>query len=257
MCNLKNEQVTELELIIDLHKNSKRQGPGSENDTLKALEFLNLSTNQKLKVADIGCGSGGQTITLAKKLEGEITAVDLFPKFLDELNEKSQKLGLTDKIVTLKKSMDELPFKNDEFDIIWSEGAIYNIGFENGLKKWKHYLKVGGYLAVSEITWITNSRPKEIEDFWKAEYPEIDIASNKIKQLEDNGYTLVGYFNLNQESWLENYYEPMKARFEFFLKTNNNSELANKVVEVNNAEIELYMKYKDYYSYGFYIARKN
>lgn len=130
MCNLKNEQVTELELIIDLHKNSKRQGPGSENDTLKALEFLNLSTNQKLKVADIGCGSGGQTITLAKKLEGEITAVDLFPKFLDELNEKSQKLGLTDKIVTLKKSMDELPFKNDEFDIIWSEGAIYNIGFE-------------------------------------------------------------------------------------------------------------------------------
>lgn len=118
-------------------------------------------------------------------------------------------------------------------------------------------MKVGGYLAVSEITWITNSRPKEIEDFWKAEYPEIDIASNKIKQLEDNGYTLVGSFNLNQESWLENYYEPMKARFEFFLKTNNNSELANKVVEVNNAEIELYMKYKDYYSYGFYIARKN
>jgi ubiquinone/menaquinone biosynthesis C-methylase UbiE len=145
--------MTELDLIIDLHKNSERQGPGSENDTLKALGFLVFSNDRKLKIADIGCGSGGQTITLAKNLNGLITAVDLFPDFLNELNEKSQKLGFTEKIITLEKSMDDLPFNESEFDLIWSEGAIYNIGFENGLKKWKDYLKVGGYLAVSEITW--------------------------------------------------------------------------------------------------------
>jgi len=249
--------VTELELIIDLHKNSERQGPGSENDTLKALGFLNLPTDQNLKVADIGCGSGGQTITLVKNLNGQITAVDLFPEFLNELNEKSQKLGLTDKIVTLEKSMDDLPFKKVEFDLIWSEGAIYNIGFENGLKKWRDYLKVDGYLAVSEITWITQSRPEEIEKFWKEEYPEIDIASNKIKQLENNGYTLVGYFYLSQDSWIENYYKPMEARFETFINRNNNSGLAKKVVDDNKAEIDMYQKFKKYYSYGFYIARKN
>jgi len=50
---------------------------------------------------------------------------------------------------------------------------------------------------------------------------------------------------------------PMEARFETFLKRNNNSELAKKIVEENKAEMELYQKYKDYYSYGFYIARKN
>jgi ubiquinone/menaquinone biosynthesis C-methylase UbiE len=249
--------MTELELIIDLHKNSERQGPGSKNDTLKALEFLNVSTDQNLKVADIGCGSGGQTISLAKNIDGQITAVDLFPEFLTELSEKSQKLGLMDKIFTLEKSMDDLPFKREEFDIIWSEAAIYNIGFENGLKKWKNYLKVGGYLVVSEITWITQSRPKEIEEFWKAEYPEIDTASNKILQLENNGYSLVGYFYLSQDSWLETYYKPMQARFENFLKRNNNSELARKVVEDNQAEIDLYQKFKEYYSYGFYMARKN
>ena len=249
--------MTEIELIVDLHKSSERQGPGSEKDTLKALGFMNLPTDQELKVADIGCGSGGQTISLAKNLNGQITAVDLFPEFLIELNEKSQKLGLTDKIISLEQSMDDLPFKENEFDLIWSEGAIYNIGFENGLIKWKYYLKVGGYLAVSEITWITQSRPKEIEDFWKKEYSEVDIASNKIKQLEKNGYTLIGYFYLSQDSWIENYYKPMEARFETFLKRNNNSELARKVVEDNKAEIHLYQKYKDYYSYGFYIARKN
>ncbi|MDC1068202.1 class I SAM-dependent methyltransferase [Candidatus Kapabacteria bacterium] len=249
--------MTELELIIDLHKCSERQGPGSESDTLRALDLLNLPTDQIMKVADIGCGTGGQTISLAKNLNGKITAVDLFPEFLDELNEKSHKLGLTEKIVTLEKSMEDLPFDMGEFDLIWSEGAIYNIGFENGLKKWKDYLKVGGHLAVSEITWITQSRPKEIEDFWKAEYPEIDTASNKVKQLEDNGYTLIGYFYLNQESWIENYYEPMIARFETFLKRNGNSELARKVVEEHKSEIKLYQKFKDYYSYGFYLARKN
>lgn len=218
---------------------------------------MNLPTDQNLKVADIGCGSGGQTILLAKILNGQITAVDLFPEFLKELDEKSQNLGLKDKIVTLEKSMDDLPFKKEEFDLIWSEGAIYNIGFENGLKKWKDYLKTGGYLAVSEITWITQTRPEEIEEFWKSEYPEIDVASNKIKQLENNGYTLVGYFYLSPNSWIETYYKPMQARFENFLKRNNNSELAKKVVEDHQAEIDLFLKFKDYYSYGFYIAKKN
>ena len=249
--------MTELELIIDLHKNSERQGPGSEKETLKALEFMNLSSDRDLKIADIGCGSGGQTITLSQKLNGEITSVDLFSEFLDELNEKSEKLGFKEKIVTLEGSMDDLPFNSEEFDIIWAEGAIYNIGFENGVKRLKDYLKIGGYLAVSEITWITNSRPKEIEDFWTKEYPEIDLASNKIKILEDNGYTLVGYFFLKEDSWIKNYYKPMEARFETFLERNNNSELARKVVKENKAEIELYQNYKDYYSYGFYIAKKN
>jgi SAM-dependent methyltransferase len=249
--------MTELDFIIDLHKNSERQGPGSKKDTLKALGFMDLPTDRKLKIADIGCGSGGQTITLAQNLNGLITAVDMFPEFLNELNAKAQKYRMTDKITTLEKSMEDLPFKTGEFDIIWSEGAIYNIGFESGLKKWKDYLNVGGYLAVSEITWITQSRPKEIEDFWKEEYPEVDIASNKIKQLENNGYTLVGYFYLSQDSWIENYYKPMEARFETFLKRHDNSELARKVLDDYKAEIELYQKYKDYYSYGFYIARKN
>lgn len=248
--------MTELDLIIDLHKNTERQGPGSKEDTLKALGFLSFPTNRKLRITDIGCGSGGQTITLAENINGLITAVDLFPSFLNELNEKSKRLGLTEKIITIEKSMDDLPFNNSEFDLIWSEGAIYNIGFENGLKKWKDYLKVGGYLAVSEITWITQSRPQEIERFWKAEYPEIDVASNKIKKLESNGYSLVGYFYLSQDSWIKNYYRPMEDRFEAFLKRNNNSELSRKVVDDYKAEIDLYEKFKDYYSYGFYIAKK-
>jgi SAM-dependent methyltransferase len=249
--------VTELELIIDLHRNAERQGPGSEKETLKALEYIHLPVDQWLQVADIGCGTGGQTLTLAQEMNAQVTAIDIFPEFLEALNSRAEQRGLTHKIETMTKSMDDLPFPEEKFDIIWSEGAIYNIGFENGIKKWKEYLKTGGYLAVSEITWITNSRPKEIEAFWHAEYERIDTASNKIKILEANDYTLAGYFYLQQESWLENYYLPIEQEFDDFLVRNDHSLMAKQVVQQYKDEIALYHKFKDYYSYGFYVARKN
>lgn len=248
--------MTELELIIDLHQNTERQGPGSEEDTLNALACVHLPQDQELNIADLGCGTGAQTFSLAKKLNASITAVDLFPEFLNVLQQKAQASGLSRKIRTLQKSMDVLPFKKEELDLIWSEGAIYNMGFEKGMKQWKDFLKVGGYLAVSEITWITPSRPKEIEDFWKAEYPEVDTASRKISQLENNGYALTGYFYLSPESWMDHYYTPLQANFEGFLRRHHHAPLAKKVVEAHRMEIELYQKYKEYYSYGFYIAKK-
>lgn len=248
--------MTELELLIDFHKDAKRQGPGSSSDTLKALSLIDLDQNKALKIADIGCGSGAQTITLAQNIEGQITAVDLFSAFLTKLNARAKALGLQDKIATLEQSMEDLPFGEEEFDIIWSEGAIYIIGFEAGIKKWKKYLKPGGYLAVSEITWITNSRPGEIEEYWQNEYPQIDTASNKIKILEENGYSPVGYFILPQKSWMDNYYKPIEDRFDGFLKKHHHSEMARSIVDSEREEIRKYRTYKDYFSYGFYIAKK-
>jgi len=248
--------MTELELLIDFHKDAERQGPGSSKETIKALELIKISKGDDLKIADIGCGSGCQTITLAQNIEGQITAVDLFPEFLRKLNSKAKELGLKDKITTLKKSMEQLPFANEEFDIIWSEGAIYIIGFKRGVHEWKKYLKTGGYLAVSEITWTTNSRPKEIEEYWNKEYPEIDTVSNKIRILEENGYSPVGHFILSQTSWIDNYYKPIEKRFSAFHKKHNNSEMARNMVNLEKEEIRKYKKYKDYYSYGFYIAKK-
>ncbi len=248
--------MTELELLIDFHKDADRQGPGSTADTLKALSFIDLPSEKPLKVADIGCGTGAQTITLAQQIAGHITAVDLFPEFLDQLKRRAQDFGVQDKISTLEKSMDDLSFGTEEFDIIWSEGAIYNMGFAAGVKQWKNFLKPGGYLAVSEITWLTNSRPAEIEAHWSSEYPEIDTAAGKMKVLEEHGFSPVGYFILPPASWIENYYRPMEARFEAFLMKHNHSEMAKAQVAADRDEIEKYQRFKDYFSYGFYVAKK-
>jgi SAM-dependent methyltransferase len=248
--------VKDYQLLIDLHKDANRQGPGGNAETKLAIDISMIDRSKPLKIADIGCGTGASTLLLARLLNAQITAVDLLQDFLHVLQSRSASMGLSGKISPLCCSMDNLPFGDEEFDIIWSEGAIYNIGFERGIKDWIRYLKTGGLLVVSEITWMTGRRPSKLHQYWREEYPEIDVASSKIHILEKSGYSPIGYFVLPAHCWLENYYLPMQDRFNDFLKRNGNSKEAREIVDTENREIELYDKYKTHYSYGVYIARK-
>lgn len=81
-----------IQLIIDLHKNNLRQGPGSDVDTLKALQYMHLDKEYTYRIADIGCGTGAQTLALATAIKSSITAVDLFPEFLDILGQRATSL---------------------------------------------------------------------------------------------------------------------------------------------------------------------
>ncbi len=245
-----------LQLLIDLHKTANRQGPGGDAETERALSLAGIAPKAPLKIADIGCGTGASTLLLARLLKARITAVDFLQDFLDALERRAETSGLSEKITTLNCSMDNLPFEAGEYDAIWSEGAIYSIGFERGVIDWNRYLKVGGVLVVSEITWITGSRPSEIQKYWEGEYPEIDAASSKICILEKNGYSPLAYFVLPDHCWMDNYYKPVQDNFKNFLIRNGNSEKAMALVEAEKREIELYEKYRDYYSYGVYIAKK-
>ena len=248
--------MEELELLIDLHKNALRQGPGGDAETEMAIALADLNRNMPLNILDIGCGTGASTLILARVLNAKITAVDFLQDFLDVLESRTRSLGFEEKITPLCAPMEELPFEDEQFDVIWSEGAIYNIGFNKGISDWRRYLKPGGLLVASEITWTTSSRPSELQSHWDSEYPEIGTASSKIKAIEDNGYSPVGYFVLPENCWLDNYYEPMRSNFQAFLNRNKNSEEAQAIVKAECHEIELYEKYKTYYSYGVYVAKK-
>ena len=150
--------------------------------------------------------------------------------------------------------MDNLPFSENEFDLIWSEGAIYNIGFNNGIKNWKKYLKPNGYLAITEQSWFTKDRPKEIEDYWINAYSGIDTIENNISKLKENGYKIIDYFSLPNECW-NNYYEPMERKFESFLNKWENKKEVVDFVNENIEEIKMHKKYNQYCGYEFYIAQ--
>jgi SAM-dependent methyltransferase len=215
-----------------------------------------LSKRQRLRIADIGCGTGASTLVLARALDARIVAVDFLSEFLDVLRARAVEAGLGDRIETVNASMDAMPFEADGLDAIWSEGAVYNIGFENGVRTWRPFLKPGGILAVSELTWLTANRPTELEEHWCRHYPEVGTAASKLAVLERNGYAPIGYFALPEHCWLDGYYRPMQQRFPAFLARHASSDAARALVAAETSEIDLYERHRAFVSYGFYLARK-
>lgn len=248
--------MDDLQLLIDLHKDGARQGPGGNDETCLAIALSGLKGTPDLNIADIGCGTGASTLVLARELDARITAVDFAPEFLAVLDNEIARAGASNRITTLAASMDALPFEPASYDAIWSEGAIYNMGFAAGVEAWRECLKPNGILAVSELIWLTGDRPEEIQKHWEAEYPEVDTASGKLAVLERLGFSPLGYFVLPEHCWLENYYRPTQQRLSAYLERHEQSEAARALVEAEGHEIALYERYKAFFGYGFFIARK-
>ncbi|MCP4049319.1 MAG: class I SAM-dependent methyltransferase [bacterium] len=234
-----------------IYKNILRQGPGQKSETEKAFNLLD-GLPQSPQILDIGCGTGAQTLNLADLTTGNIIAVDNHKSFLDILNRKNKTT-----ISTLLADMSDLPFDPDSFDLIWSEGAIYLMGFEKGLSKWKSLVKSGGYIAVTEISWLkdTSIIPKEIYKFWKEAYPAIQSIKKNVCVIEKSGYELIDHFTLSKKAW-QTYYTPMEAEINVLQnKYQTSTDIVNQL-ELEKTEIRLYEKYSDYYGYVFYIMKK-
>lgn len=243
-------------LICEYFASVERQGPGSPEVTLKALSFIDNLTEHS-RIADLGCGTGGQTMTLAKHAPGEITGLDLFPDFIDIFNRNAEQLDLHNRVKGIAGSMvDPLPFEEASLDLIWSEGAIYNIGFEQGLNEWRKYLKKGGYIAVSEASWFTGERPDEINVFWMENYPGIDTIPNKVAQVQRAGYVPVATFVIPENCWTEHFFAPCHKAQEEFLKKYPGNKMVEDLVINQRHEEDLYNKYKAFYGYVFYIGKK-
>ncbi len=245
----------DLNMICEYYSNVERQGPGSPEITLKALSFIEGLTG-KSKIADIGCGTGGQTMTLAQNTPGHITGVDFFPGFIRIFNQNAQNKNLQDSMKGMVGDMKNLSFCEEEFDLIWSEGAIYNIGFERGLNEWRKFLKPGGYIAVSEMSWFTEKRPAEIQEYIQQVEPGTDTISNKVAQMQKAGYIPIATFVLPETCWTDHFFAPQVAVQEAFLKENAGNRAAEEFIAGERYEKAMYDKYKAYYGYAFYIGKK-
>ena len=243
-------------LINEFFIELERQGPGSREETIRALSFIPGISN-RTKIADLGCGTGFQTMVLAEKTEATITALDLFAGSIDKLNARAESLGLQERVRGIVGSMDDLQFQDEEFDIIWSEGAIGNIGFERGLAHWKRFLKKEGYVAVTYESWFTDERPAEIEKWWTDAVPGISTIAHNISIMQKTGFIPAAAFVLPETCWTENYFAPQKARHEEFLKKHPGNKTAENMIAFMRREAELYAKYKQYYGYVFYVGRKH
>jgi ubiquinone/menaquinone biosynthesis C-methylase UbiE len=243
-----------MDFFFEIHKDLPREGPGDNASTRKALEMM-TSLPQQPEILDVGCGPGVQTLELAHVTGGRVTAVDTHQPFLDRLQAQVDAEAQADQIICMNMSMDDLDFPNRSFDAIWSEGAIYIMGFGKGLADWKRLLKPGGCIAVTEATWLKPDPPKEIADFWNGAYPAMTSVKENLKTIESLGYRLLGHFTLPESCWLEEYYAPMLERIAMLRLKYADDVEKQAMLDEELAEITLYRKYSDWYGYEFYIMQ--
>lgn len=242
------------EIFFDIHKDLPREGAGRDEYTQKAFEMIPKIKNPK--ILDIGCGPGLQTIKLAKLSDGEIIGIDNHQPFLEQLKENAKKHNLAHRIKAINKSMFDMDFQKEYFDIIWAEGSIFIIGFEQGLKEWRKFVKSNGYLAIHEMTWLKKDPPKEIYDYWQEVYPAISTIDDSLKIIEKCGYKILGHFPLPDDAWWEFYYDPLQIRLkDLKVKYKDNSEALELIAETDK-EIDLFKKYNQWYGSVFYVMQK-
>jgi len=243
----------EKQVFWEIHSDLPREAPGSDVSTMQALGMLpHLPASPR--ILDIGCGPGAQTIALARISHGAITAVDTHQPFLDDLARRATSAGVAGHIQTRNASMFELKF-DEPFDLLWSEGAIYIIGFERGLREWRSLLKPGGFVAVTEISWLKPNPPEAVYRFWSEAYPAMATIEENLARLSAAGYRSLGHFTLPESNWWDNYYHPMAARIEMLRQKYPDNPEAQSALDAEYAEIELYRQYSDWYGYVFYVGQ--
>jgi len=242
-----------MEVFFEAFDGMPRLGPGQKAATHRAYRSLRLPAEPR--ILDVGCGNGRQTLDLAEVSSGRITAVDNHAPLLERLQEEANATGVGERVRPVCMDMAALDFPNETFDLIWSEGAIYNIGFAKGLSAWKSMLTPGGRVAVSEACWLRPDPPPEIERWWRQEYPAITDVEANLALIREAGYEPLGHFALPPEAWTDEYYVPLQARIEQLRAKHGNEPEASGVLDMLQTEIDQYNEYGDWYGYVFFLMR--
>ena len=241
-----------------------RLNPGDEASTLSALNMLRSAGSGReedaalrfRRILDLGCGCGGQTLLLARYTEGQILALDNHQAYLDELCRRTQATGFSGRIRTVLKDMRTLTKDDGPFDLIWSEGALFVIGFREGLKTCHSLLVPGGGLAVSELCWLRPDPPEDCRRFFSEVYPamtDIDAALAVIRACD---YEVLGHFVLPESAWWTSFYRPVEERLRSLRKRCSEDAEKMSMIESIQKEIDIYRQYSEYYGSVFFVMRR-
>jgi len=244
--------MSETDPVELLFGGMEKLGPGSNADTLKVLEMLPKKPYPL--VVDAGCGSGRQSLVLAKQLQTVIHAVDSHEPFLRSLEKRAKDAGIEHLIQTLCMDMADIPNAFQEIDLLWSEGSAYNIGFTNALSRWRTVIKPNGFLVVSELSWLRKDIPAEVCQFFESGYPDMRSADQNLSVIQEIGYKVLGAHILPKEAWIEDYYEILAPRAKELLDHPDDSvrSFAAETVE----EVRIFGRSEGCYGYVFYVLQK-
>jgi ubiquinone/menaquinone biosynthesis C-methylase UbiE len=243
------------ELFFEVYTALPRQGPGNCACASRALDLCQ-GLPPSPAILDLGCGIGAQTLHLAELTSGSIVALDHHPAWITKLKRRATERGLCDRIDARVGDMTQLVFEPESFDLIWSEGALYNIGIENALQLCRPLLRRGGHLAFSDAVWKGADPPAEVRASFDFDYPSMGWAADILEIIVRCGYELRGHFTLPDEAWWDDFYTPMTIRVTQLLEKYQDDPEALEVLEQLAQEPELHRTYAGYYGYEFFVARR-
>jgi SAM-dependent methyltransferase len=170
-------------LFADMDKLS----PG--DDSLSLYVLRSLPEHRFEVVVDAGCGAGRQTFVLAEELKTPIHAVDSYQPFLECLRQRAKENGFAQLVCTHCIDMKDIPGVFPKIDLLWAEGAAYNIGFANALAIWAKAIRPDGFAVVSELCWLCDKIPDAVREFFRSGYPEMQSVEQNIATAEEAGVT--------------------------------------------------------------------
>jgi SAM-dependent methyltransferase len=242
-----------------------RLNPGDEASTLRALNMFrsvrSAGEGQTAlrfgRILDLGCGCGGQTFTLARHTQGPILALDNHQAYLDELRRRAQAAGLAGRIQTVLRDMRTLTADDGPFDLIWSEGALFVIGFREGLATCHSLLAPSGRLAASELCWLRPDPPADCRQFFAEAYPAMTDVEAALSAIRAAGYELLGHFAVPESVWWSSYCHPVEERLRGLRQRQAGNPENLALIETIQKEIDIYRQCSAYYGSVFFVMRRH
>lgn len=231
----------------------KKLGPGGNVHTLNVLRLL--PRREFGVIVDAGCGTGRQTLALARELGTPIQAVDSYEPFLSDLARRVAEAGVAHLVQTHCMDMKNIPGVFPHIDLLWSEGAAYNIGFVNALTVWASAITPGGFAIVSELSWLREQVPDPVRDFFASGYPDMQSVDRNLAVARGAGYKVLTTYTLPDETWVEGYYDVLGPRATALLNHPDPSvrDLATETIK----EIEIFKRSEGSYGYVFYALQRD
>lgn len=242
------------EIFFEVFEPLPRQGPGSLACTRRALALCRALPSSP-RVLDLGCGAGAQTLHLASLIEGSILAIDSHSPLVQRLRARIEDRGLAGRVEARVGDMSALDLPPDSFDLVWSEGALYNLGLETALPMCARLLRPGGYLAFTDAVWRSDTPPLEVCEAF-ADYPTMGRVEDVVSLLRANGWSLVDHFDLPDEAWWEDFYSPMEQRIEALREKYAHDIEALAALDEVAKEPQMHRRSGHHYGYTFFIARR-
>ncbi len=236
-------------LFADMDKLS----PG--DDSLSLYVLRSLPEHRFEVVVDAGCGAGRQTMVLANELGTPIQAIDSYQPFLNRLKRRATEKGVGHLVCTHCMDMKDIPSVFPNIDLLWAEGAAYNIGFANALTTWAKAIRPNGFAVVSELCWLREQIPEEVTEFFRSGYPDMQSVPQNIAMAEEAGYKIFNTYTLPRDAWVKDYYDVLEQRAKSLV---NHSDVAVSEFAVETLkEIETFRISEESYGYVFYVLQRS